>query len=130
MGHPITPQEMVSRVWDHFLVQGEPAGVNPQSGGCLYAGPCAIGIFMTPEQQAEADLEQFTVADVLDMFATGDFSDDVTHDFAERLQAAHDQATGLHDKPLATRTPPEEFRRRLAANLRIVASEFGLTVPQ
>lgn len=50
MKYPSTKQEIFDRVWDHFVVQGNPRSVSDDGEDCRYRGRngtrCAVGIFI------------------------------------------------------------------------------------
>lgn len=46
-------QEIVNKVYDHYIIRKEPFGYNGARGGCTYTNPpCAIGIFLTDDDAA------------------------------------------------------------------------------
>ncbi len=131
--HQPTNQEMLDRVWRHFLVEEKPAGMSSR-GGCTYRGDgrcCAIGLFLPDEVFRPAMNDNFVLPLLMNYPKIRAYlSPD--REFLRNLQQAHDCAV-MAAKKDDLFTPPtldeEKFRAGLWARLVQVAAGFGLTIP-
>lgn len=118
-------QEVFDRVWNHFVVEGNPLSISRDiEGSCLYRGPdgtkCAVGLLI-PDELYSPDMEGNSVCGLIDDFANKSLAkvldvenkDDIS--FLARLQSAHD---------LADDVDPIEDR------LRDVAERCKLSIPR
>ncbi|MEO0858698.1 MAG: hypothetical protein AAFY55_17780 [Bacteroidota bacterium] len=129
--HPLSMQEVLDRVWDHFVTRGQPLSYyqaplfnyQQEPCGCLYRHPeqdgvcCAIGLFLTDEMYDPGfegdDIE--TVA--RDNYEIGALFERCAKPFLMDLQ-------DWHDKLVSYDTPA-----RREATLFVLANTWGLAVP-
>lgn len=111
-----TKQEIFDKVWDWFVVQGNPRSIN-ELGQCFYrrddGAKCAVGILIPDEAYIPSwdttNVSATNLPWVIDNFDTE------TVGFLQHLQSAHD----------STGASIPNIRERFLA----VASSHGLTVP-
>ncbi len=118
-----TNQELFDRVWQYFVVEGNPPGLT-ESGGCRLRVPktkarCAIGLLI-PDKLYSWPMEAYTACSLLER--NPELSIHLGEDaaFLNSLQAAHDVAA-IYGRV--------GFQERLTRELRLRAQRFGLTVP-
>lgn len=121
-------QSMFNRVWKGVIAQGGPA-TDEEAGGCVYrtsdGRKCAAGLLFTDE-------EHETIAKHYEQTATFPRLVDlhiITRpvlvrgaDFVAQLQHIHDGA--------ALNTDVEEFMTRFTRDMRCLAHDHGLEVPE
>lgn len=130
-----TAQEVFDKVWDHFVVKGNPLSYDDSSGICYYEkypdGPrCAIGLFVPDD--VIVHLRHGTVGGVSMKSSAQELFTEFSAEsmglglvdvvFLEDLQAAHDTARGETD-PL--------YRECLSirTNLTCLAGRYALRIP-
>ena len=144
----MTKQDIFDKVWQHFIVEGHPPGLSKHTEtGCSYNGPdgpCAVGLFLSPETGTALDEASPDIIDVID-YAQDRLNGNLeywsdSHDFDTfekmldnevKLLATHGQfLTALqlaHDNTVKEDLLP--FRERFAELLRGLAEGHGLKVP-
>lgn len=106
----LTKYEVFQRLWQYFVVEKHPQGKS-ESGGCFYAGPCAVGLFLPKEVREELDKTGPTAFDLpyeaafLNPLQITDLPEPDIMGFWMHLQEAHDGCS--------RKTFHEEFRSRL-----------------
>jgi hypothetical protein len=113
----MTNQEIFNKVWQHFVVEGNPRSVEPEKRYCAYRGPngskCAFGLFI-PDEKYDPEMERKSLR--------GSYFDSLLAELGllnqkkllMELQFAHD---GGYDLSLMT------------GHLAGVAKAFNLSVP-
>ena len=127
----MTNQEALDKVWDWFIVKGNPFGVTKAVGGmgqmhrCVFWGDegklrCAIGCLVTSDQAYDLEKDRACLEELRDgepeRWDLLELPDDVG--FLESLQSAHDTATDADESVIA-----------LMQSLERVALRFNLKVP-
>ena len=125
----MTNQEAFDKVWDWFLVQGNPLAyidVGGPASKCVFWGDggklrCAVGCLVTPEQAYDLEENRTCLSELHDNDSRAwdllGLPDDVG--FLEVLQSSHDAATDAEGSQTAA----------LQENLATVALRFNLKVP-
>lgn len=119
---PLTEQQVLDVVYNHFVVNKGPASVMA-SGNCAYRGPngckCAVGLFI-PDDRYTTQFEGNRVGALLGEYP--ELCDVLVHkNLLARLQTVHDNE--------ATQGDDLTFNARMELGLRAAAQDFGLTVP-
>lgn len=114
----MTKQEAFDRVWEHFIVDGQP--LSRVGGRCYYRSPfgakCAIGLLI-PDELYRDEFDSgggMSATTLLQRPEFQEFQPLLTGGFCERLQAAHDCSD--------SRIGMEERMRR-------IAEEHSLSIP-
>lgn len=113
-------QEIFNRVWQYFVVEKNGRAGDPGMNGCYYraanGNKCAVGILI-PDNVYVPDLE-IAVMELLSKFPhmSKFIGNDV--DFLQVLQSCHDDADEY------------AFNEDMEVNLRNLASNFSLSIPQ
>lgn len=124
----MTQQEAFNINWQHFVVNEQPASFDKESNSCMYRGPrntkCGIGLLVKDEDY-EAKWESglngnaYNVKYLIGSNLLPEYLQELPTDFLEAIQYAHDKAAlSCH------------FNNNIVNNLREVAAEFHLTIPQ
>lgn len=66
----MSKQEILQKVYDHFIKEGNPMGYDSKKSGCSYEKGCAIGIFLTPEKRRFFDSNSLALEDLYSSFST------------------------------------------------------------
>lgn len=125
--YPTSKQDALNRVWQWFVVEKHPPGVD-EHGGCVYRGPggcmCGIGV-MVPDADTPMNVRvpiswaihgESPFALKLLGRVEGDRS------FLREVQLAHDGAYTQGDRYC-------DFHSGIESALRGVAATFGLSIP-
>jgi len=97
----MTEKEIIDRVREYFVEQGHSKGVD-SSGACMYAAPCAIGIFLTDKMADKMDGDYIGIEEAIEDYPeVARVFEGVDERFLEDLQFAHD--TDLPWKELSDR---------------------------
>jgi transposase InsO family protein len=113
----MNPQELFEDTWDHYVVQGNPAGYNEATKTCSYLAGCAIGRLMDKKWCEQADagdapincLPDDLVEALLNKFPKIDIF------FFTLLQGWHDGYYSRYDKHKL----PHQYREVLYAYRRV-----------
>lgn len=140
MAEPVTPQEAIDRNWQHFIVKGNPPGMNDTEDCVLRGGNgarCAVGLLI-PDDEYRPELENLSVYYLLEKLngRSTQFSSPLpslsklsdiamgigeiigVSRFLTDLQNAHDIAS-----------EGETFREEYESALRLLAAEYTLDIP-
>lgn len=114
-------QEIINRVWTHFVVEKQPAGWDIDQRGCRYRTSdghcCAVGLFI-PDEKYNRNFEGMTVGEVCQFALPG--LPDESYVLLVHIQRIHD---------VYATEDAEKFIKSISTRLRILASSYGLTVP-
>lgn len=127
----MTEQEALAKVWQWFVVDGNPRSVDA-SGTCMYRGEngckCAVGVLI-PNNQYSDEYEGNPPALLVEEFGVPALRG-LSSDFLRALQCAHDNLYAPAQNA-RVRRPPVELtdQQKLEWCLREIATGFGLTVP-
>lgn len=117
-------QTMFNRVWNHFIVRGNPRSVDPDlANECLYRGPngakCAAGLFIS-DKRYDPEIEKAPISDhEMKVYLSRGAAKQVV--FLRELQEAHDNINGSHE--------PKKAMEEFESSLRKLAKEHNLTLP-
>lgn len=123
----MTNQQIFNKVWDHFIVNENPASVVTREDGtlkCQYRGSngakCAVGIFILDEEY-DKKMEGLCATDLLaESHSRLSQLTSAMGWFLNRLQSAHD------DSALVGR----HFHRLMKRDLKELARRYSLKVPR
>lgn len=149
----LSKQEIVDKVYTHFITNKEPAGVS--NGECVYEHPpCAVGILLTEgdkeilKQVSSMGTVEGMIGDIIDniynvhgmtipaldhLMVQCDHGD--THsDFLDGLQHCHDAVATQwsddeNDRGRLIPEEPEVFRKKFSAKLKKFCSAHNLNYP-
>lgn len=141
-------QDVVNKVYDHFITREEPFGFDHSRGMCTYTNPaCAVGIFLKEEDlklmatysvlynDIEEVIEVCEVLPSLADFYEYDEDGDPSSCFLKQLQDAHDRSAGskttYYEGTLVKEKhfTPEESREQFKKRLNQLCADFCLTYP-
>lgn len=122
----MTKQEIIDRVYDHFVTNKSPFGFNEGSMRCEYRVPgsygrCAIGLFMDDETADEWHNHNVTTVspDTLRQI----FGENYSLKFLSALQQTHDRCASSLD------VPDDQRHKVFGFMLESLALGFGLYQP-
>ena len=125
----MTQQEAFNKNWQHFVVNKQPASYDIKVGACLYRGPnntkCGVGLLIEDKDYNSEWEEGPTGQGYGVRYLSGNnllpaYLKDISLDFLASLQGAHDRAAMKRD----------DFTDDIEVNLRELAAEYLLTIPQ
>lgn len=137
----MTIQEMFDKVWDHFIVQGNPPGYDAEGENCIYSGPpCAVGCLMSPEARKRLEgyvgavysvytddrpaLEEivgYKLPDIGSVYRADDERIPLEVRFLDAIQVGHDANAC---------DPLDTFRAKFQQSLTHIARDWKLTLPE
>lgn len=128
----MTQQEMFDKVWQHFVVEGNPPAVDGEGLRCMYRTDdgrrCAFGVLLPDELYKiamEGKSPAYLVREYPELGRALGISVETAGEFILWLQSAHDDAAAVPRKPNVI-----TFRVDIERRLRRVAAEFKLQVPE
>ena len=119
----MTPeQEAFNKIWDWFIVQGKPAGLEPNTDGACKLRTsdgkcCAVGLLI-PDDEYEVSLESCAVDPETLIFRVPALNG-LGALFLVDIQAAHDAAA----------YKVVDFHKRITERLTDIARRSGFTIP-
>ena len=112
----MTNQEALNKVWDYFVVQGNPPSYDGSS--CFYrlnGKRCAVGVLI-PDEEYAPDMEDIVAPDMIQVVPS---LSGLSGRFLLSIQTTHDDASSEPD-----------FGSEIVKRLRWVAEDYGLEVPK
>lgn len=129
MTQKIDRQEMIDKIYDHFIVKDRPFGYSFKTEKCEYishdGNPCALGLFMEPEKAKKAIGPLSNIVayaphllpwSYKELHARPD-GDRTNYSFLCRIQEAHDHSVSSSSKIY------------FAAQIKAICKDFGLKFP-
>ncbi len=128
----LTNQEILDRVWNHFVVQDGLPGYRLDGNDfvCTYydettGARCAIGLFVPPAEGAKLIGPVFLNVNQL----SNVFGSDADWEFLRRLQKCHDQAVDASFGRNCGGVNASMFQKLIREQLTALAAGFRLRVP-